>query len=174
MAVISMDEIRRFFDKMTDELNERLDSLTIEGNELDISIKENSRFLEVLSKESEVPFSEFSPRDLSYKNEKKINELKEMLDSQKKDKDNIDKEINDIKNRLNEIKTLIESSSNVDDSSSKETGSDLSEMEMNSGSTNNQNNSYKDIKPLLENIDSYLPADPMRAKIELKNIINKL
>ena len=170
MAVIIMDEIRRFFVKMLDELNRRLDSLTIEGNELDISIKENSRFLEVLSKESEVPFSEFTPRDLSYKNEKRINELKEIVDSQNKDKENLDTEIDDIKKRIDEINNLIKILDEKQDSGEDNTSNQAIHSEDDISDISTDNN----IKSSLENINSYLPADPMRAKIELKNIINNL
>ncbi len=165
-----MDEIRRFFVKMLDELNRRLDSLTIEGNELDISIKENSRFLEVLSKESEVPFSEFTPRDLSYKNEKRINELKEIVDSQNKDKENLDTEIDDIKKRIDEINNLIKILDEKQDSGEDNTSNQAIHSEDDISDISTDNN----IKSSLENINSYLPADPMRAKIELKNIINNL
>ena len=52
-----MEEIKKFLNELLDETTNKIVDTELKIDELDIKIKENSRFSEVLKKENEPPFS---------------------------------------------------------------------------------------------------------------------
>ena len=156
-----MDEIKKFLDELLEEISNRLVDIELQLDDLDIKIKENSRFSEVLKKENEVPFSEFSPRNIVNKNLKEVDKL-----------DKVNEGLNVEFHNLHEEKVLLQTRSD-------RICNMLAELEdfnpdKNVAPENNEVVDVDSIKESLNNIISFLPSDPMRAKIELANLRNNL
>lgn len=156
-----MEEVKKFLDELLDETTGKLVDLDLQIDDLDIQIKENNRFSEVLKKENEAPFSEFSPRNIVNKNLKEVEkldisteELSNKLSALKKDKQNLQERSDKIVDMLAELEDYNSDTKFVEK---------IVDVE-----------NVDDIKDSIDNIISFLPSDPMRAKLELENLKNNL
>ena len=156
-----MEEIKKFLDQLLDETTGKLVDLDLQIDDLDIQIKENNRFSEVLKKENEAPFSEFSPRNIINKNLKEVEkldisteELSNKLSALKKDKQILQERSDKIVDMLAELEDYNSDTKFVEK---------IVDVE-----------NVNDIKDSIDNIISFLPSDPMRAKLELENLKNNL
>lgn len=156
-----MEEVKKFLDELLDETTGKLVDLDLQIDDLDIQIKENNRFSEVLKKENEAPFSEFSPRNIINKNLKEVEkldisteELSNKLSALKKDKQNLQERSDKIVDMLAELEDYNSDTKFVEK---------IVDVE-----------NIDDIKDSIDNIISFLPSDPMRAKLELENLKNNL
>lgn len=156
-----MEEVKKFLDELLDETTGKLVDLDLQIDDLDIQIKENNRFSEVLKKENEAPFSEFSPRNIINKNLKEVEkldisteELSNKLSALKKDKQNLQERSDKIVDMLAELEDYNSDTKFVEK---------IVDVE-----------NVDDIKDSIDNIISFLPSDPMRAKLELENLKNNL
>ena len=70
-----MEEIRTFLKRLLDESAANLSDYESHLDDLNVKIKENTRFIEVLKEENDKPFSKFSPRSINYKNAEQIDKL---------------------------------------------------------------------------------------------------
>ncbi|HAQ51141.1 MAG TPA: hypothetical protein DCR12_00030 [Lachnospiraceae bacterium] len=156
-----MEEIRTFLKKLLDESAANLAELERINDDLDIKIKENTRFLDILKKENEEPFSEFSPRNVNYKNGEQIDKLELTTNNQIVEKKNTEIRIDQCKIKIQDIKDMLGKLDSYDNTFSEKRNV-----------IPNNDNSF--IKESLDNIISYLPADPIRARIELENLKNNL
>ncbi len=156
-----MEEIRTFLKNLLDESAANLAELERINDDLDIKIKENTRFLDILKKENEEPFSEFSPRNVNYKNGEQIDKLELTTNNQIVEKKNTEIRIDQCKIKIQDIKDMLGKLDSYDNTFSKKRNV-----------IPNNDNSF--IKESLDNIISYLPADPIRARIELENLKNNL
>ena len=156
-----MEEIRTFLKNLLDESAANLAELERINDDLDIKIKENTRFLDILKKENEEPFSEFSPRNVNYKNGEQIDKLELTTNNQIVEKKNTEIKIDQCKIKIQDIKDMLGKLDSYDNTFSKK-----------KNVIPNNDNSF--IKESLDNIISYLPADPIRARIELENLKNNL
>ena len=156
-----MEEIRTFLKNLLDESAANLAELERINDDLDIKIKENTRFLDILKKENEEPFSEFSPRNVNYKNGEQIDKLELTTNNQIVEKKNTEIRIDQCKIKIQDIKDMLGKLDSYDNTFSKK-----------KNVIPNNDNSF--IKESLDNIISYLPADPIRARIELENLKNNL
>lgn len=156
-----MEEIRTFLKNLLDESAANLAELERINDDLDIKIKENTRFLDILKKENEEPFSDFSPRNVNYKNGEQIDKLELTTNNQIVEKKNTEIKIDQCKIKIQDIKDMLGKLDSYDNTFSKK-----------KNVIPNNDNSF--IKESLDNIISYLPADPIRARIELENLKNNL
>ncbi len=156
-----MEEIRTFLKNLLDESAANLAELERINDDLDIKIKENTRFLDILKKENEEPFSDFSPRNVNYKNGEQIDKLEITTNNQIVEKKNTEIRIDQCKIKIQDIKDMLGKLDSYDNTFSKKRNV-----------IPNNDNSF--IKESLDNIISYLPADPIRARIELENLKNNL
>lgn len=156
-----MEEIRTFLKNLLDESAANLAELERINDDLDIKIKENTRFLDILKKENEEPFSEFSPRNVNYKNGEQIDKIELTTNNQIVEKKNTEIRIDQCKIKIQDIKDMLGKLDSYDNTFSKKRNV-----------IPNNDNSF--IKESLDNIISYLPADPIRARIELENLKNNL
>lgn len=156
-----MEEVKKFLDELLDETTSRLVDLDLQIDDLDIKIKENNRFSEVLKKENEAPFSEFSPRNIINKNLKEV----EKLDSSTEELSNQMSAMETERKKLQEQSDrIVDMLAELDDyNSDTKFVEKIVEIE-----------NVDNIKDSLNTIISYLPSDPMRAKIELENLKNNL
>ena len=156
-----MEEIRTFLKRLLDESATNLSEYESHLDDLNVKIKENTRFIEVLKEENDKPFSEFSPRSVNYKNSEQIDKLEKTTNNQIVEKKNLEIEINQCKIRIQDIKDML-----------GKLDTDNNSKPRNYNNTSNNDNSF--IIDSIDNIISYLPADPIRAKIELENLKNNL
>ncbi len=156
-----MEEIRTFLKNLLDESAANLAELERINDDLDIKIKENTRFLDILKKENEEPFSDFSPRNVNYKNGEQIDKLELTTNNQIVEKKNTEIRIDQCKIKIQDIKDMLGKLDSYDNTFSEKRNV-----------IPNNDNSF--IKESLDNIISYLPADPIRARIELENLKNNL
>lgn len=155
-----LDFLMKLQDEYLADLIEYKDNL----DTINIKIKENTKFVELLESENEQPFSEFTPRRLEYKNKNEIDNINNIITGLENEKSQIEKSINELENKLSELKEVVVSSNSI-----------INNKSIISNNTDMDNN--VDILSLKEDIKliaSYLPADPLRAKIELENIQKKL
>lgn len=156
-----MEEIRTFLKRLLDESATNLSEYESHLDDLNVKIKENTRFIEVLKEENDKPFSEFSPRSVNYKNSEQIDKLEKTTNNQIVEKKNLEIKINQCKIRIQDIKDML-----------GKLDTDNNSKPRNYINTSNNDNSF--IIDSIDNIISYLPADPIRAKIELENLKNNL
>lgn len=156
-----MEEIKKFLNELLDEISNRLVDIEIQLDDLDIKIKENSRFSEVLKKENEAPFSEFSPRNIVNKNLKEVDKLDKVNEELNEELRNLKTEKDLLKSRSDRIYGMLTELDNYNPSSEASVKKDVVE-------------NVDSVKDSISNIISYLPSDPMRAKIELANLRNNL
>ena len=156
-----MEEIRTFLKRLLDESAANLSDYESHLDDLNVKIKENTRFIEVLKEENDKPFSEFSPRSVNYKNSEQIDKLEKTTNNQIVEKKNLEIKIDQCKIRIQDIKDML-----------GKLDTDNSLKPRNYNNTSNNDNSF--IIDSIDNIISYLPADPIRAKIELENLKNNL
>lgn len=156
-----MEEIRTFLKSLLDESAANLSDYESYLDDLNVKIKENTRFIEVLKEENDKPFSEFSPRSVNYKNSEQIDKLEKTTNNQIVEKKNLEIKIDQCKIRIQDIKDML---GKID--------TDNNSKHRNYNNTSNNDNSF--IIDSIDNIISYLPADPIRAKIELENLKNNL
>ena len=123
-------------------------------------IKENEKFLELLREENQSLFSDFTPREVSYKHKDKILEVKELLNKLLGVKISMEEKIHHLDLRLEEVLTIIDSLKNNE------------EVLPEKKSTEKDNNIK--LKQELQNISSYILSDPTRANIELQHIISNI
>lgn len=156
-----MEEIRTFLKRLLDESAANLSDYESHLDDLNVKIKENTRFIEVLKEENDKPFSEFSPRSINYKNAEQIDKLEKTTNNQIVEKKNLEITIDQCKIRIQDIKDMLgklDKNNNINPT--------------NSIISSDSDSSH--IIDSLDNIISYLPADPIRAKIELENLKNNL
>lgn len=156
-----MEEIRTFLKRLLDESAANLSDYESHLDDLNVKIKENTRFIEVLKEENDKPFSEFSPRSVNYKNSEQIDKLEKTTNNQIVEKKNLEIKIDQCKIRIQDIKDML-----------GKLDTDNNSKPRNYNNTSNNDNSF--IIDSIDNIISYLPADPIRAKIELENLKNNL
>lgn len=156
-----MEEIRTFLKRLLDESAANLSDYESYLDDLNVKIKENTRFIEVLKEENDKPFSEFSPRSVNYKNSEQIDKLEKTTNNQIVEKKNLEIKIDQCKIRIQDIKDML-----------GKLDTDNNSKPRNYNNTSNNDNSF--IIDSIDNIISYLPADPIRAKIELENLKNNL
>ena len=191
-------------------------SLDVTQNELDRilrEIRETEKFIDMLEKETESSFTQFTPRNVSNKNTKKIEELNTQLSElhsqeefMQKSYDDVTKWLRDIEDCISEVnETMIAvptksvsidsskrerlvydggSKENSGENASSEKSSSVGKksVKVQSNSVQRENSGTEDKSSLdrenltkhLSLVMDYLPADPMRARIELKNILDSL
>lgn len=151
--------VKDFLKKYQEELiAEKID--TKEEYDLLLSkIKENEKFLNLLEEENQALFSDFTPREVSYKHKDKISEVQSTLDKLQNDKTSMEEKLHHMDGRLSELTTIIDSMIDTEHSSLKSKTDD---------------NDKTKLKRQLQNISGYILSDPTRANIELQHIISEL
>lgn len=151
--------VKDFLKKYQEELiAEKID--TKEEYDLLLSkIKENEKFLNLLEEENQALFSDFTPREVSYKHKDKITEVQSTLDKLQNDKTSMEDKLHRIDGRLSELTTIIDS---------------MMDTEHSSLQSKTDDNDKTKLKRQLQNISGYILSDPTRANIELQHIISEL
>ena len=166
-------------------------TLSFDGKEQELrsintEIAETNKFLALLQSESEGSFTQFTPRNVTNKNSKKIDELNGKLVLLNEKREALEKERDDILTWLRDIDECLEE---VNVSTTKIPTKDvvINKEQISSVTIGSKNESVssseitassRDDVPLFSKEDivriaDYLPADPMRARVELLNLAKK-
>ena len=165
-----MNEIKEYLESLLDDFNGNMIDLKKEMDDLDLQLKENIRFVNLLKEENDKPFSEFSPRDTNVNSEDKIKELDELVDKQTTEKENLQTYIDQVQDKIDELLLMIGKMEiyEIDNNAPSQKETD------NSSSNDNHPSKNDVVKSNIDTILGFLPADPMRAKIELENLKEKI
>ena len=132
------------------ELVSKKESLEVDLENTRTKLLESEKFLVVVKEESEEVFTEFTPRNINAKNQKIIDETEQSIIDQKKYIEDMESEVNDLNSRIKVITEATREAQVLRQRTAKSVSVE---------------------KDVLMNIISYLPADPMRAKVELENLL---
>lgn len=162
---VIMNEVKKYLESLLDDFNSNLYDLNQQLDDININIEEDNRLVDLLKSEYDEHFAEFSPRKVDYKNEQKIKELEADISDKTKDKNSITEYIDQVQQKIDELEHIINKVDLYQD---------------------NSNTAAQDIKENINNVDTniltnkintiinYLPNDPIRAKIELSDIVKNL
>lgn len=140
-----------------DEVNLEISSRKDRLQNLNVKIKEKYRFIEYLDKESTTPFTEFTPQVITAGDKRKKEEIQDELSALEKQKESLQDEIVLLETEFENINSAL---------------SDIKKA------FSNQKKQIKEEKKLilkeLVKISDTVIQDPMRASIEIKNLLNQL
>lgn len=142
-----------YLNKRQEELFNLISNKRRELLEVNISLKENYRFSEILEKESSTPFTEFTPQVISPLEKKKQQDLYAQGNKLLLEKEALEIDIENFENELNSINDLL-----------KTIKTSLSDIK------DNQNNLIKKVLSKVIRIQEIILQDPMRASLELKSL----
>lgn len=139
------------------EVSEKIYEKEKERREIDIKIKENRKFLEMIDEGKSTPFTEFTPQVITATEKKKQQNLSEKSEELLAQKKTLDDEITLLQVELENISTAI--------SDAKKKFSDIKKA---------HTLEKKDIARRINSIIERNVSDPMRSNIELKEILKIL
>lgn len=155
--------IFELLDSYEKELEEILLEKKKELENVDVKILETKKMLQLIKEENQDFFTEFTPRPIAEKNIDKIQELEQLLEELSDTKSKIEKEFSFAENRIHDVrcarKELESKSSSTDD-------------KINDSNVSRETSCSVPIDPdKLHLVLSFLPQDPIRAKIELESLL---
>ena len=101
--------VKEFINEIRDDMI--IQKSSIENSIVDIenSLKENKKFLEVLMKDKDDIFNEFSPRDVNHRNQEQIDELEIKINQDEKKIEDYREKLDKLNCKINDAdKALIE------------------------------------------------------------------
>ena len=145
-------------EKFTSEKFDRKEELDFVGTK----IRETEKFIHLLEKENEQPFSDFTPRTMNSKSQERLDELNKSLSDYIGQRDSITSSIEELDRWLVEIERSI--------SEVRSSGNGVAV----SPTKSTTSASVEELVKHLNEINRLLPLDPMRAKLELTKLISKI
>ncbi len=153
--------VKEFLNRYDQELQTSRLEKTENLDLINTKILETQKLLKLMESETEEVFTDFTPRTVYSKNADKIEELNEELQNLHSEKEELENAIKLIDSRLSELHSSLEEIDSF--------GEIVPPNEKNvSRETSSSTYISKD---KLHLVLSYLPQDPMRAKIELENLL---
>ena len=157
--------ILRLLDSYENELNDDLKEKKKSLEDVEVKISETEKMIQLISEENQGFFTDFTPRPVAEKNADKLEELNQTLDSLTEEKKSIDDEITFMEKRIREVRESRYELTSSPSSSQKSSPEDSQNVSRETSC------SVMLDKDKLHLVLSYLPQDPMRAKIELENLM---
>ncbi len=156
--------------KFLQEYQQRLTTNKIEiEEELDLvrtKIKENEKFIAMLHSEQDSFFTDFSPREVEEKHSDQIKELTQTLQGFYEERGRLNTRLSDVLSQLEEVEKVISEAERLEKPQI---------IEENVPSNNlTKPVTYHVIARKLKTVSDFLPADPIRAKIEVQEILKML
>ena len=158
-----------FLKKYQIELLNQREKVQVAISDLQNKKKEDEKFLQLLKQDNDSVFTEFSPREVNYKNQIQIQDLELTLSSLQKEMDGLERQRQQLDDRIQEIDQLFV---NEGDFHMKSTNDSSAQYFISAGDIT----SKEELIEVIDRIDSYILSDPMRAKmelLELRQIVNK-
>ena len=157
--------ILRLLDSYENELNDDLKEKKKSLEDVEVKISETEKMIQLISEENQGFFTDFTPRPVAEKNADKLEELNQTLDSLTEEKKSIDDEITFMEKRIREVRESRYELTSSPSSSQKSSPEDSQNVSRETSC------SVLLDKDKLHLVLSYLPQDPMLAKIELENLM---
>ena len=157
--------ILRLLDSYENELNDDLKEKKKSLEDVEVKISETEKMIQLISEENQSFFTDFTPRPVAEKNADKLEELNQTLDSLTEEKKSIDDEITFMEKRIREVRESRYELTSSPSSSQKYSPEDSQNVSRETSC------SVLLDKDKLHLVLSYLLQDPMRAKIELENLM---
>ena len=148
--------IFELLDSYEKELSEDLQSKKKDLEEIEVKIHETEKMLQLIQDENQGLFTDFTPRPIAEKNADKIEELTKTLGEFLEKKTLCEDDIIFIESRLKELRIAKK---------------ELESSEESSDVSRETSYSVSDLTDKLHLVLSYLPQDPIRAKIELETLL---
>lgn len=148
--------ISEFFSKAREKELARKIELQEELDFVVTHIRETEKFLEFLNKEDTAPFTDFSPKVMSQSDISHKEELLKELEIDKQNRFFLEEKIEEIDSFITEMDRVAK---RADELVKKEDPKQLS---------------VEKVKEEILKINNYLPQDPIRAKLELESLVNKI
>ena len=125
--------------------------------------QETRKFLKLIESENEEVFSEFTPRNITSKGDAKIAEIKQTLEDVLGEKEVLQNHCNALNQRLEDVKAAIAETEIQAEPQPAEPKEEHSATSLSDPGV---------LRNKLQQVLSYLPADPLRAKIELEELLS--
>ena len=155
--------ILELLDSYENELKENLMTKKSLLEDIEVKIHETEKMIQLIKEENQGFFTDFTPRPIAEKNTEKLDELNQLLSDLLESKSKEEKEFSFIDNRIHEVRQArreLETKSSLPESESNP--SNVSRETLCSGSVDLDK---------LHLVLSFLPQDPIRAKIELESLL---
>lgn len=155
-------------EKYREELTSKKMEYREEYDLLSSRIRENEKFLQLISTKENVYFTGFSPREQDIKNKNKQEEVKQLLTDLNQKRKALQIKIDDLNSRLFELEAAHLELDKLDKIDSK------SELKLDDSSETDSKLFYNndELSFQLNTICSYILSDPRRAKIELEYLLD--
>lgn len=147
--------------------------------ELDLiqtKIRENEKFIAMLRTENDSLFTDFSPREIEGKHKERIRNLNETLQGQYDERLRLTNIVNDIDRKLKDLEDVIAAAEQLEEGSTEISISNNDNFENISDEMTSNKTTNTEVSIIEKGINraiACLPADPIRAKIELQDLLKK-
>lgn len=176
-----------FLNELRSELCDKRDKLNEQLETVRLNRRETEKFSELIASENEQPFSDFSPHVVNTRAQAKLEELAHEIDDMDTRFDRLEAEISGANETIGKIDLALEEYQALKNDRVEDDETEISSVLAESVSGENVSDllaepsvqqdiaTEENVSPVtaeaLERIRSYLPADPMRARLELDELI---
>ena len=183
--------VAEFLKKYQDQLIVKKDKFTKELEELEVEIRKQEKFISAISEDVSEPFSAFSPHAADRTKQSRIDEQSEKMEQFQIHRTELDQEIQNLNSEIMEVERSLQELGNrskaainnevTDNIANTVNGQELDNRSLNA----DKKTIIRQLEPVSDSSDSrelfrkirnaydFLPADPMRAKGILAEILSK-
>ena len=180
--------VAEFLKKYQDQLIVKKDKFTKELEELEVEIRKQEKFISAISEDVSEPFSAFSPHAADRTKQSRIDEQSEKMEQFQIHRTELDQEIQNLNAEIMEVERSLQELNNSSKEVMKDEGSGADSKADNRQISTNDSLDYqektiirqldpvsdnKELFRKIRNAHDFLPADPMRAKGILAEILSK-
>ena len=160
-----------FLKKMDKDYKERIKKLRDRLVEVEREQIENDKFIELLESETQKVFRDFTPRKMDNKNLRKIEELKKKKADLNSEKEDIEGKLSDLKAVHKDIRASIQEVKELEMAAEDSRWYEENVYDAGQDEEPTRDRLSPEMAAKLENILTFLLADPMRAKTELQKFL---
>jgi two-component system sensor histidine kinase DegS len=179
--------LNSYLEKSRELLLEDMANASERKKELDNSLKENIKFIQLLEETSDPNYAAFTPREINGRNQQKIRELKEEQQKISDDLEDVQREISDLTYKIDEINSVIKvakEDGHLSSDRSKEYSSDVRLKILETQENERQRiardlhdgivQSYTSLAYKAELCYKLIDVDPVRCRLELSSLSKNL
>ena len=161
-----------FLKKMDQDHESRIKTLTDRLVEVEREQVENDKFIALLESETQKVFRDFTPRKMDNKNLRKIDELKRKKEALDRSKNSIESELSALRSVHKEIRASIQEVKELEIAAEDSRWYEENVYDAGNDEEPAPEKLSVEMAAKLENILTFLLADPMRAKTELQKLLS--